>query len=231
MKRSIQLSSLAAAVALSAAALVPAVANAGTSATVGVSNFYLFRGLDLSNPNAQVSGSVDYTHDSGAYAGVWASNSGTGTSGEYDLYVGYATQIAGVSVDANLTSYEYPQAAGNNKLGSISEFILNLGYDLGTMGKASFGVAQSLQGETLTTGYQYYTLGYSLDKMSATLGIQQYGASAANNYTHLDLGYAVNDEVSVTLSQIIDQDAKRADAGFIDKDVKINLAWSKKFDF
>ncbi len=225
MKRSIQVSSLAAAIALSAAALAPATAIAGVSATVGVSNFYLYRGLDLSNPNAQVSGSLDYNHASGAYAGVWVSNSGTSTSGEYDAYVGYSTAVAGLSVDVNLTSYEYPQAAGNQKYGSLSEFILNLGYDIPNAGKASFGAAASLQGD-----YVYYSLGYGMGKVSGTLGLQQNSDAAANDYTHLDLSYALNDEVAVTVSQVIDQDAARADAGFIDKDPKINLAWSKKFD-
>lgn len=229
MKRSIQLSSLAAAVALSAAALAPVTAMAGTSATVGVSNFYLFRGLNLSDNAAQLSGSIDYTHDSGAYAGVWVSNSTSGQ--EYDLYLGYATQIAGLDINANLTSYEYPAVVSNGdiqdtqKFGSSSEFILSLGYDLSGLGKVNASVARSLQRNDL-----YYTLGYGLGKFSATVGAQTFDQDGLNDYTHVDLGYALNDDVSLTITQIVSQDTKRSDGGSLNEDPTINLSWKKKFD-
>lgn len=224
MKRSIQLSSLAAAVALSAATLAPVTAMAGTSATVGVSNFYLFRGIDSSNQNAQVSGGAAYNHDSGAYAGVWVSSSGVdgagAASGEYDLYAGFGKEISGIALDANLTSYEYPGSAGAQKLGSYSEVILSAS----AMG-AKLSIADSLQGN-----YVYYSLGYGMGPVSGLIGFQKNASKVANanDYTHVDLSYALNNELSVTVSQIIDQDTKGT--GAIETDPKINLAWTKKFD-
>ena len=67
-------------VALSATAFVAPVAHAEVAASVGVANMYLWRGMDLGNGDAAVSGDLKYKHKSGAYAGIWGS-SGDATNG------------------------------------------------------------------------------------------------------------------------------------------------------
>ena len=72
---------------LSGAVLMPA-ANAAApevSASVGVANMYLWRGYDLGDGDAAISGDLKATHDSGAYAGIWASSGDASWGTEYDL--------------------------------------------------------------------------------------------------------------------------------------------------
>ena len=84
----------------------PGIASAEMSASAGVSNFYLWRGLDISAGAPQVAGSLDYSHESGAYAGVWASSEDAGT--ETDLYFGFAGEAGGLSYDISFWEYLYP---------------------------------------------------------------------------------------------------------------------------
>ena len=93
-----------------------AVANDSVTANVSLLSHYVFRGQDLSNNGPAVQGGFDYTHESGAYAGIWASSASLGAdddgvnSTEVDLYLGYSTEIQeyGVGVDFGYLRYDYP---------------------------------------------------------------------------------------------------------------------------
>ena len=80
--------------AIIATGALPAVSNAELTANVGWVNQYIFRGFYQEESSA--SGGVDYAHDSGFYAGIWAADVGRGATGgngaglEYDLYFGYS---------------------------------------------------------------------------------------------------------------------------------------------
>ena len=77
MKLTKTLSSIAAASALTLGAMAaPTVAQAETSASMAFSNMYLWRGTNLSPSGSVISGSLDYSNDSGVYAGVWISPTG-----------------------------------------------------------------------------------------------------------------------------------------------------------
>lgn len=79
---------------------------------------YRFRGIGLSDEKPALQGWANLNHDSGAYAGAWASSTdGFGELGgsnlELDLYAGYKTEIAdGVTVDGGLLYYAYPGSTG-----------------------------------------------------------------------------------------------------------------------
>src|SRR5690606_33582284 len=80
---------LASAVALSAMAslaLTPA-AHAEVSASVGASNMYYWRGLDLGG-GAAISADINYSA-SGFFGGLWTSSGDEGWGTEYDIYAGY----------------------------------------------------------------------------------------------------------------------------------------------
>lgn len=79
---------------------------------------YRFRGVSQSDKQIAVQGGFTVTHESGLYAGTWASNlAGWGTFGgantELDLYGGYKVPIGGATLDVGLTWYMYPGGASN----------------------------------------------------------------------------------------------------------------------
>ena len=92
----------------------PAVVISGSAA---LTSDYRFRGVSQTDENMAVQGGVTLTHESGFYAGAWASNlSSWGTFGganmELDLIGGYKAKLTdNLTVDAGLTWYMYPGGA------------------------------------------------------------------------------------------------------------------------
>jgi uncharacterized protein (TIGR02001 family) len=79
---------------------------------------YRFRGITQSREDVAIQGTVNVNHESGLYAGVWASSiDGTVSlpgygDAELDLYAGYTkTFDSGVGVDVGLLYYWYPDGA------------------------------------------------------------------------------------------------------------------------
>lgn len=86
------------------------------SGTVGLVSDYRFRGVSQTDKEMAVQGGLSVSHESGLYAGTWASNlAGWGTFGgsnmELDLYAGYLVPVGGLSLDVGLTWYMYPGGA------------------------------------------------------------------------------------------------------------------------
>jgi len=85
---------------------------------IGLYSQYVFRGLSQTDGSAALQGGFDYSHSSGFYAGLWASNVswlrdfGTYSSGgslEADIYGGYKGTISGdFAYDVGLLQYLYP---------------------------------------------------------------------------------------------------------------------------
>ncbi|MCK0153235.1 TorF family putative porin [Alcanivorax sp. S6407] len=203
LKKAVLASAVAAAVAL------PSMAAAEISGSLGISNMYFWRGLDISNGGAQVAGSLDYSHASGLYAGVWGSSE-TDTT-EYDLYAGYGAEVGGVSFDISYWDYNYP----NDTDSDLEEVIGSIGF-AGLTATAYIGVGEIGHGQIydendLVIGKapdnesNYFTLGYSYDKYGVTVGTWDNEASDTN-YTHVDLSYALTDELSFTVSKIVAAD-------------------------
>ncbi len=210
--------------------VVPSV-YADTTANVGVSNMYIWRGVDQSQGNAQVSGGLDYTNNAGIYAGIWTSTYGGST--EFDLYAGYGMQVTdALAVDVGAIMYEYPQTnsygnepAGLNgnqnddgqKLADYSELYLGL-----NVAGVSFTVNQSLQDSEM----RYFTLGYGLGNVTATLGANTVAGDTSDEYMHLDLAYAATDEVTLMLTQVVDTNGDT----FMEDDLLVNISYVKSFD-
>lgn len=74
------------ALAMTAAAIVPAISMAEVSANIGWSSEYIFRGIFQEDSSAFAG--VDYVSDGGFYLGTWGADVGDGL--ETDLYFGYA---------------------------------------------------------------------------------------------------------------------------------------------
>lgn len=185
---------LAISAAIAAGSLVSGAATAGVTANVGAASNYVWRGTSLSNEAAQVYGGVDYSHESGLYAGVWQSSEGfVGLSNETDVYIGFSGESGKVSYDIGFVQYMYPQIATDVDFGEV---YFSVGYDFVEFFYANSGDVLIGAGE----GSDYMSLTLSYDKFSFVYGDYGFDDSTAD-YTHFDLGVALTDELSLTYSQ------------------------------
>ena len=143
-----------------------------TSASVALSSDYVWRGYSQTDEDWAISGSFDYAHASGFYAGTWASNVdfGDDTSAELDIYAGFGGETdGGLGWDFGVLRYIYP---GENY--DWNEAYASLSYSLFSIGVAhSSDVYDS--GDTGT----YYTVGFDYDlsagiALSAGVGYYNY---------------------------------------------------------
>ena len=217
-----------AAAALTGAVTVATPAMAEVSASASVANMYLWRGIDLGDGSAAVSGDLVYSNG-GAYGGIWISSGDSTLGNEYDYFVGYGGEAGGFSYDLSLWNYNYSDAdwAGNfnisdDTVGDLSEVILTVGY-----GPFSFSYYDNVAGGT---GYEYFTLSVAHEKLSATFGHHEFNAAPGGNdeMNHLNVSYAFNDNISFTASKVIDQDCDKNDAvcGAFDEDVNFVVTYS-----
>jgi len=203
-----KLNVLALSAAIAAASLTTTgTALAGVTANIGAASNYLWRGTSLSNEAAAISGGVDYSHDAGAYAGIWVSSEGlAGASSETDLYVGFAGEAEGISYDVGYVEYMYSQIDPSV---DYAEIYFSVGYEF-----AEFFYANSSDLELGTgEGSDYMALTLSHDKFSFTYGDYSFDDSS-NDYSHYDLGVALTDELSLTYSKN-DVDGTEGDGRFV----------------
>jgi len=192
MKKQLLMGTLAA--AMMAGATAPVLAADGLSASAGVASTYLWRGTDLGSGTPAVSGDIHYSM-AGAYGGLWGSSGDTANGTEMDVYAGYGMTFGGFGVDLSVWNYQYPKSGADTN-GDLSEAILALSF-----AGATFKYYDNIAG---STSYEYYTLGYSIDKFSGLVGFSD-SPTPDTDYTHLDLTYAYNSNLSFTMSKIVDQ--------------------------
>jgi len=203
---------------VTASALTAQAAQAEVEYSAGIATTYLWRGTDLGQGAPAFSAAADYAHESGAYAGLWASSGDDGTGTEYDLYAGYALEAGDVSVDLSVATYAYSKSDDTGP-GELSEAILGLGFQ-----DASLTYIDNLGDDD----YSYIALGYSTI-VDVTVGMSDNGIG--QEYTHIDLGYALTDELSLTVSKVLDQSNSVAfladpDNGPVDEDAIVVLSYS-----
>lgn len=59
---------------LATSIVASSVAVAGLTGNSGVANNYILRGITQTTDESNISGGIDYAHDSGFHAGTWVSN-------------------------------------------------------------------------------------------------------------------------------------------------------------
>lgn len=141
---------------------------------IGITNNYVWRGFTQTQDQAAVSGGLDYSHESGFYAGAWASNVDFGPDAGYelDLYGGYGGEFeGGISYDVGFIYYAYPNLDGSD----FSEVYINGGY-----AGFSAGISFQVDADFTDEDYIYYSLGYELDLnddygLSFSLGNYDFG--------------------------------------------------------
>jgi uncharacterized protein (TIGR02001 family) len=192
-------------VMLSAAALSAPAAHAGAevSASVGVANMYLWRGMDLGDGDAAVSGDLKVKHDSGAYAGIWGSSGDASWGTEYDLYAGWGGKVGSLDVDASLWTYAYPDkddtVEGDIAPGELVDAVVSVG-----SGPVNVTLYEALEGDDDNES-RYVSAKYTKGKYSALYGQHMHEEGASPG--HVQLGYQYNDNLSFAVSQfVVDND-------------------------
>jgi len=210
MKLTKKLTTTLAATAVAATMSFAPAANAEVSASVSVANMYLWRGMDLGDGSAAVSGDL-VVSAAGFYGGIWGSSGDDSFGNEYDLFVGYGGDLGILSYDLSVWNYNYSDlGAREGTLTELSEAILSLG-----IGPVSLTYYNNIAGDS---GYSYVTLGATFGAFSALLGrhSDELTGVAKETPMHLDLSYAYNDNVSFTISKFIaDEDNVDDDAQFV----------------
>lgn len=219
MKKSLCLSTLSAIILAPFLTATSAYAVEGLSANAGITNNYLWRGLEQTNGDAAISGGIDYTTNSGFYLGTWVSNASwaPGMTYELDLYGGYTQELENFSYDVGFIYYAYLDSDAdsdfNEIYASISVSVFTVGYSVLTSADgmdfaddsylyvdADFDLGNDL-------GLNLH-LGTATDDFYAGESFVEYGASInKNNFT---LGISANDltdsDVKVVVSYSIDID-------------------------
>ena len=209
-------SALAAAVAGSMMMGAATTASAEVSASFAASNMYLWRGINLTEDGAAVSGSLDYSHESGFYAGIWTS---TETGGhETDLYAGFAGEIGGLGYDVAYYYYMYPEDGTDVDIpdNALADVFVGLSY--GPVFANFFQQVDDNADEDL-----YYQLGFNYEKFTVFYGGWDL-ENGNDDYSHVQVGYQATDELSFAVS-------KASDSGFgVEEDPLFQVTYSLGFD-
>ena len=178
------------------------------TANIAVGSNYIWRGVTQTGDLSAVSGGVDYAHGSGAYAGVWQSNLGTGQY-EQDIYAGYSFDAGPVGLDLGYISYMYPLGTAAN----FNEVYVNASYSMFNLGVA---VDSDNKNTYISAGAEFEV------KKDLTMGVT-FGSNDANgsagDYTHYQLSLS-KDDFTIAYD-------KNDNAG---SKARLSVSWSKSFD-
>jgi len=167
-------------------------------AEVGVATDYRFRGISLSGKDAEVTGELSISHESGFYGTAWVSNvdldDGVGDELEIDLSAGWSKDVGPINIDAGAVYYLYPKNGDFNYV----ELYASAGYAIGE-GEIRVGFAYAPSQDNLgnqSNRYYYISgempIGKSPVSLHGRFGIED-GAFADNKKdwligTNIDLG-------------------------------------------
>lgn len=159
--------------------------------SVALVSDYRFRGVSQSDEEGAIQGGFTINHESGLYAGTWASNlAGWGTFGganiELDLYAGYKIAVGdGGTLDVGGTWFMYP--GGSDKTDFV-EFYAKLGGTAGPMTLLA-GVAYAPPQEAL--GRWSFTGQNAQDVLAGIAPYDDEGDSEDNFYIWGDAAVAI----------------------------------------
>ncbi len=177
-------------------ATVPIVgkADAEWSGTVALASQYIYRGQDLSDGNPALQGNIDYAHDSGFFAGAWAStidmaNPGGRRDSEFDFYVGYNyAPDAPLDASLSLVRYTYPGQSGPRNYDFTEALLTATLHDRYSL---EFGFSNSVYGWGANGRHLELRSDWPLKNawvVSAGVGYNDIEAIGTSNYLYWDLG-------------------------------------------
>ncbi|MFT6950857.1 MAG: hypothetical protein ACJAUL_001997 [Paraglaciecola sp.] len=194
---------------------------AAVESNIGVTSDYTWRGVSQSGDSASVSGGLDYSDESGFYAGTWVGSLGEGSGSETDFYLGLSGESDGFGYDVGYIYYAYTELNDSN----FGELYFN-----GSVGALGFGVAYTVnsevaEGSTFDTGDMYYNVNYGFDlpneyALGLTAGYYDFDAGSESDYAHLQADISKGDfTFSVSKAQ--------TESG--DSDTKFIASWGTSF--
>jgi len=191
------------------------------SANLGLASNYVWRGKTQSNDEIAASGGLDYSAESGFYAGTWTSML-SGGSYELDLYGGFSKEVNGVTYDIGIISYQYP-----NDNDYFNEIYLNLAYSDFVFAMATTFDSKDNLGAEFSNGDLYLSLVYSHEfayeiQWAATLGHYDFDDDIGDDYTHYNISASKHD---FTLALDTTNNLTS------NNDTILSLAYSKTFEF
>lgn len=179
-------------------------ASAEVSVTGTVTSDYVFRGVSQmdSSPAAQIG--LDYEHESGFFAGAWASNVdfGDDANAEIDFFAGYFGEINDTfSYDLSYTYYTYTgySSADDSNYGElivnayVDAFTFTLGHtsDFVNSGDAAQYIGAAYDFELPYEVALTLQTGYSFGDAYEDYEYIDYSATVAKNFSGFDISAAV----------------------------------------
>jgi len=164
-----------------------------TSASVALASDYVWRGYSQTDEDPAISGSFDYGHSSGLYAGVWASNVDfdDDASSEIDIYAGFSSEFgdSGIGYDVGILRYIYDSESYD-----WNEVYASLSYSYFSVGVAHSGSVydSSEDGTYYSAGFDY-DLPYDIS-FSSGIGYYDYDSDVSDD-DHTDYRIGISKEM------------------------------------
>jgi uncharacterized protein (TIGR02001 family) len=164
-----------------------------TSASVALASDYVWRGYSQTDEDPAISGSFDYGHSSGLYAGVWASNVDfdDDASSEIDIYAGFSSEFgdSGIGYDVGILRYIYDSESYD-----WNEVYASLSYSYFSVGVAHSGSVydSSEDGTYYSAGFDY-DLPYGI-AFSSGIGYYDYDSDVSDD-DHTDYRIGISKEM------------------------------------
>lgn len=203
-----------------AATLASSVATAELSANAAASTNYIWRGVTQTGDNAALSGGIDWSGDSGLYAGIWVSNLGPGLGQEVDLYAGYGLELADdMGLDIGAIVYDYPL----NPNTRFAEVYANLAVSNVTAGVAmTVSAGSANKGAAFDSGDLYASVSADFEPFTVYAGTYMYDANPAGATDYIHYGVSMSkDDFTFSIDK---NDIDNASA------MRVGVTWSKEWE-
>lgn len=205
-------------------------AQAEVSANFGATSNYLWRGVTQSGNAPSLSGGLDYSDESGIYAGTWVGTvdwtdeTSDAKGAEVDFYLGYGGESGDFGYDVGFIYYYYPSTGYEDS--NFGELYFN-----GSYGGFGFGVAYTATSDAdddapFGTGDLYYNVSYGFDlpneyALGLTYGYYDFDTpTSESDYGHFQLDLSKGD-FTFTISKA-DEESGSDDTNFA-------VSWSASF--
>ncbi len=196
-----------------AAAMTSSAAFAEVSGNIGATSNYIWRGVTQSGDASSVSGGIDYSHESGVYAGVWTA--GLVNDTETDYYVGYSGEAGGIGYDVGYIKYTY------NLAGDFSEVYVGGSMDM-------FSAKYSIDSDNKNS---YLEVAADME-LTAELGLSvHYGMYAFDTGTdYNDFSVAITKgDFAVTISDTSESVQPGGISGPLSENSRVAVSWGATF--
>ena len=208
------------------------------SANIGATSNYVWRGVSQTGNDAAISGGLDFGHESGFYAGTWASNVDFGgdKGAEVDLYAGFGNEIgtSGVGYDVGAIYYYYPNFDDSDFAELYGSFSYKY-FSAGLNYIVSSQVDKTPGNDIFIKGDLYYYLSGSFEvaptwTLGGTFGYYDFkedgrdGIDTSYKHFQLDVTKGAGDFGDFTFT------VSKADKESGDDDTLVFVSWAKTFD-